>query len=81
MFKMNSFSLQERQLTAIRNVLACLAEVLDAPVSVELWDGSRVALGRDVHCDLRLAIRDPGVMGALLRWPTLDNLVRIYAQG
>ncbi|HEX3658700.1 MAG TPA: cyclopropane-fatty-acyl-phospholipid synthase family protein [Pirellulales bacterium] len=81
MFKLFSFSSPERQLAAARNALARVAEVLDAPVSVELWDGSRVPLGRDVHSDLRIAVRGPGVIGSLLRWPTADNLIRLYAQG
>jgi cyclopropane-fatty-acyl-phospholipid synthase len=80
-FKLFSFSSPERQLAAARNALARVAEVLDAPVSVELWDGSRVPLGRDVHSDLRIAVRGPGVIGSLLRWPTADNLIRLYAQG
>jgi cyclopropane-fatty-acyl-phospholipid synthase len=70
-----------RQLMAAREVLARLAESLNARFSVELWDGSRVPMGSDVHPELRVVIKGPGVIGALLRWPTLDNLVRHYATG
>ena len=77
----NSLSLANRQLAAARTLLAQLAESLNARFSVELWDGSRVPLGREVHPDLRVSIKGPGVIGALLRWPTLDNLVRHYATG
>ena len=71
----------DRQLAAAREVLSRLAEVLQARFSVELWDGSRVPLGPDVHPELRVVIDGPGVIGGLLRWPTLDNLVRHYATG
>ncbi len=81
MFNLLPFTSPARQLEAARTVLARLAESLNARFSVELWDGSRVPLGADVHPDLRVAIKSPGVIAALLRWPTLDNLVRHYATG
>ncbi|MEX2176819.1 MAG: cyclopropane-fatty-acyl-phospholipid synthase family protein [Pirellulaceae bacterium] len=76
-----AFSSSARQLEAARSVLAHAAELLNARFSVELWDGSRVPLGTEVHPDLYVSIKGPGVIGALLRWPTLDNLVRHYATG
>jgi cyclopropane-fatty-acyl-phospholipid synthase len=78
MFKLVSSA---RQLEAARLVLGHVAELLGARFSVELWDGSRVPLGSDVHPDLCVKIQGPGVIGSLLRWPTLDNLVRHYATG
>jgi len=81
MFKLFSFASPNRQLEAAREVLHHLAELLDAKISVELWDGSRVPLGRDVKPDLSVAIPGPGVIGSLLRWPTLDHLLRHYATG
>src|SRR5687767_11635048 len=81
MLNLISMSSPTRQLAAARDLLTRLAESLNARFSVELWDGSRVPLGRDVHPDLRVSIKGPGVIGALLRWPTLDNLVRHYATG
>jgi cyclopropane-fatty-acyl-phospholipid synthase len=70
-----------RQLEAARDVLAHIAELVNVRFSVQLWDGSRVPLGREVQPDLCVAIKGPGVIGSLLRWPTLDNLVRHYATG
>jgi cyclopropane-fatty-acyl-phospholipid synthase len=70
-----------RQLAAARESLEHVAEALDARFSVELWDGSRVPLGKNVHPELRVAIQGPGVIGSLLRRPTLDNIVRHYATG
>jgi len=81
MFKLLSFASSNRQLEAAREVLHHLAELLDAKISVELWDGSRVPLGHDVKPDLSVAIHGPGVIGSLLRWPTLDHLLRHYATG
>src|SRR5437016_3782138 len=81
MFKMCSLASASNQLNAAREVLSHLAELLDAKFSVELWDGTRVPLGREVKPHLAVAIHGPGVIGSLLRWPTLDNLVRHYATG
>jgi cyclopropane-fatty-acyl-phospholipid synthase len=69
------------QLAAARRAVEHLAELLDTRVSVELWDGSRIPLGQNVHPELRVVVRGPGVIGALIRRPTLDNLVRLYATG
>ncbi|MBW3540457.1 MAG: cyclopropane-fatty-acyl-phospholipid synthase family protein [Planctomycetes bacterium] len=70
-----------RQLNAARNALSHLAEVFDARVSVRLWNGSVVPLGKNVHPDLCVSIAGPGVIGSLLRRPTLENVVRQYAAG
>lgn len=70
-----------RQLEAARGALAHVAEVIDAKFSVRLWDGSVVPLGREVRPGLCVSISGPGVIGSLLRRPTLDNLVRHYATG
>ncbi|MGC1272416.1 MAG: cyclopropane-fatty-acyl-phospholipid synthase family protein [Planctomycetaceae bacterium] len=71
----------ERQLAAARSVLNHVAEALDAKFSVRLWDGSFVPMGRDVKPGLCASIAGPGVIGSLLRRPTLDNFVRHYATG
>jgi cyclopropane-fatty-acyl-phospholipid synthase len=74
-------SSETQQLAAAQAVLAQLAELLDARFSIQLWDGSRVPLGRDVDPRLFISISGPGVISSLLRWPTLDNLLRHYASG
>jgi cyclopropane-fatty-acyl-phospholipid synthase len=40
-----------------------------------------VPLGRSVTSSLALTIAGPGVVASMLRWPTLDRLVRLYAKG
>ena len=69
------------QLAAARRVVRHLRDTVDAPFSVELWDGSREPLGKEVHPELRVRLTGPGVIGALLRKPTLEHAVRLYATG
>jgi cyclopropane-fatty-acyl-phospholipid synthase len=68
----------QKQLDTARALIADLAEKLRLDAQVELWDGSRVPLGPAVSGPLTLKIAGPGVIGALLRKPTLDNLIRHY---
>lgn len=74
-------SSETKQLSAAKAVLAELAELLDARFSVQLWDGALVPLGKDVDPRLFISLSGPGVISSLLRWPTLDNLLRHYASG
>ncbi len=67
-----------RQLAAVRTLIQGLAGQLNAPVRVRLWDGSVEPLGEDATGDLEIAISGPGVIGAILRRPTLDNIIRHY---
>jgi cyclopropane-fatty-acyl-phospholipid synthase len=68
----------ERRISAIKSLVAELAGMLDLDASVSLWDGSRLPLGRSVHSPLEIHISGPGVIGALLRRPTLDNIIQCY---
>ena len=74
-------SSEARRLAAAKAALSHVAEGLDARFSVRLWDGSVVPMGRDVAPGLCVSIAGPGVIGSLLRRPTLENLVRQYATG
>ncbi len=79
-------SLADLQLRAATNALKHFAETCNVPVTVRLWDGSEhplgdLSAGGTAASKLTLVIRAPGVIGALLRRPTLDNLVRQYAVG
>src|SRR5690606_6220998 len=55
-----------------------LGEKLDLAASLRLWDGSLTPLGRNVSGPFELSIADAGVIGSLLRLPTLDNFIRHY---
>ena len=64
-----------------RQLFELLAPALGLPVSLQLWDGSRVPLGENVDPSLAISIASPGVLGSLLRRPTPERLVREYATG
>jgi cyclopropane-fatty-acyl-phospholipid synthase len=70
----------ERQLEAARGLAAELGARLDLDASLRLWDGSRTPLGRNVTGPFEIAIASPGVIGSLLRRPTLDNFIRHYVE-
>lgn len=70
-----------RLLSAARKLVELIAERLDVDASVRLWDGSLVPLGAAVGGPFTISIAGPGVIGSLLRRPTIDNLIRHYAEG
>lgn len=75
-------SSSERQLQAARRVLEHIAENSEIPLAVKLWDGTSIALSpRAAETGLTIVLRGPGVIGALLRRPTLDHIIRQYANG
>ncbi len=69
-----------RQLEAVSGLARELADKLDLDASLRLWDGSRLPLGRNVSGPFEISIAGPGVIGALLRRPTLDNFIRHYVE-
>ena len=70
-----------RLLEAARDIFEHVAERLDSPFSVRLWDGSVIPLGPNAEPALLITIGRPGVIGALIRRPTLETLLRQYAAG
>ncbi len=75
------FFSEENRLAAIRRILEYVGESINARFSVRLWDGSMIPLGKEVHKDFFIAINGPGVLGALMRRPTLDHLLLQYVKG
>jgi cyclopropane-fatty-acyl-phospholipid synthase len=71
---------QKRQLDAAKSLIAEAAGTLDLNASVRLWDGSVTPLGKSVTGPLEISIANAGVIGGLLRWPTLDNVIRRYIE-
>lgn len=67
-----------RQLAAAKGLIRDLADKLDLDAHVRLWDGSRTPLGRNATGPFELSIAGPGVIGSMLRRPTLDTLIRHY---
>ncbi|HEX8234658.1 MAG TPA: cyclopropane-fatty-acyl-phospholipid synthase family protein [Abditibacteriaceae bacterium] len=74
-------SRDQQRLDAARRILQHLAGALDARFSVRLWDGSIVPLGQDADPKYFISISGPGVIGSILRRPTLENILRHYAAG
>lgn len=68
----------ERQIEAAKTLVRELGDRLDLNASVRLWDGSLTPLGRNVTGPFEIAIAGPGVIGSLVRWPSLDNFIRHY---
>lgn len=70
-----------RQLRRASAFFRFLKTRLNSPVSIRLWDGSVIPLGDEVVPGLEISIRNPGVIGSLLRRPTADTMLRLYANG
>lgn len=70
---------------ALQSIAADIADHLDAPLSLKLWDGSYLPLGGATATRATnqpaIVIADPGAVPALLRRPTLDRLIRLYVRG
>ena len=71
----------QKLLQSAKHLLRHVAESLNAGISVKLWDGSIVPLGANADPNIYVSIRGPGVIGTLLRRPTLETVFRQYAQG
>lgn len=71
----------ESQLGAARGVVRELARHLDISASVRLWDGELHPLGSSGADGVTINIASPGVIASLVRRPTLDRLIQLYAHG
>ena len=69
------------QINSIKQILNSVAEPLGMNVSVRLWNGEVIPLGANADGKYIIHLSGPGVIGSLLRWPTLETLVRLYAKG
>ena len=78
---MIAFFSSDSQLKSIRELLTSIAEPLDLNVSVRLWNGEVIPLGANADGKYIISLSGPGVIGSLLRRPTLEMLVRLYATG
>ena len=78
---MIAFFSSDSQLKSIRELLKSIAEPLDLNVSVRLWNGEVIPLGANSDGKYIISLSGPGVIGSLLRRPTLEMLVRLYATG
>jgi cyclopropane-fatty-acyl-phospholipid synthase len=67
-----------KQIEAVRDLVRDVAAKLDLNAWVRLWDGSRLPLGASPSSTLEIKIASPGVIGTILRRPTLDTIIRQY---
>ncbi len=75
------FFSDQNRLAAARRLFEHIGELINARFSIRLWDGSMIPLGRNIDTDFFIAINGPGVIGALLRRPTYENLLLHYVKG
>lgn len=66
-----------KRIEALRRLLAEAYQKLGLKLGFSLWDGSRVPADWPVD-GLMIAIRDAGVVAALLRKPKLDTLLHLH---
>ena len=78
---MSTQTSERKYLDAARRIFTHLAETADANISIRLWDGSSIPLGDNASEQWNISIKGPEVLGAILRRPTLENLLRQYAAG
>jgi cyclopropane-fatty-acyl-phospholipid synthase len=71
---------EDKQLEAARELIRDAAGRLDANAWVRLWDGTRLPLGKAPTSNFEISLRDPGVIGAIVRRPTLDTIIRQYVE-
>lgn len=68
-------------LKAAKNLFTNIATVLEADLSIRLWDGSIVPLGQNASSNIAIKIAHQGVIPSMLRRPTLDRFIRHYIAG
>ncbi len=71
----------ELQVRSLTEALETIGQHLDLRLSVRLWNGDVIPLGKNVDPHLFLSLSGPGVLGTLMRRPTLETLTRLYAKG
>jgi cyclopropane-fatty-acyl-phospholipid synthase len=69
------------QIDAARKIFEHIKDPLDLPITIELWDGSKIPLSSEKESHLSLSINNSGVLGNILRRPTLETILVQYATG
>ena len=71
----------DKYLRAARRIFTHIAEVTDLHFCIRLWDDYIIPMGDDANPEIYISISSPGVLGAVLRRPTLENVLVQYATG
>jgi len=74
------FNLEKRRLAAARTLVGEIARHLDGDLSLELWNGEALPLGKGARDDIRIAVRSPGAVRRLLLRPKLTTIFELYAE-
>lgn len=72
---------EEKLLESAKALIPHIQEAINSRVSLRLWDGSIHPLGTEADPEMFLSISDSGVLGSLLRRPSVENVVMHYARG
>lgn len=71
----------DRRVVAARDIVDEIARHLQADLSVELWTGEVLPLGRGARDDIRIRIARPGAVRRLILRPGLMTLFELFASG
>lgn len=71
----------DRRLPAARRIIAHVADLLRADLSVRLWNGEVLPLGPGARDDIQIVIARPSVVRRLLLKPGLMTLFEMFASG
>ena len=71
----------DKQIEAVRRLIAHLAQVLEADLWVRLWNGERLPLGSHVTSGLGLIIRSPASITRLIRRPRFNTIIELLTAG
>lgn len=72
---------QDRRNWAARQLIALVADQMQADLCVRLWTGEVLPLGPQAHQDIQLVIGRPGAIRKLLLKPGLATVFALFASG
>lgn len=72
---------EEKQLRAIRDLINHLAQLLDADLFLQLWNGERIPLGKNPEPSLGFVVRTPTAITRLVRRPRFNTLIDLLSTG
>ncbi|MBK9082858.1 MAG: class I SAM-dependent methyltransferase [Rhizobiales bacterium] len=70
----------DMRIAAVRSLIAEAAPILQADLSLELWNGEVLPLGPNARDDIRFQVRSPDAVRRLLKKPKLMTLFELYAE-
>jgi cyclopropane-fatty-acyl-phospholipid synthase len=71
----------DRRIVAARRITAHIADLLQADLSLRLWNGEVLPLGPDARTDIQIVVARPSTVRKLLLKPRLMTLFEMFASG